>query len=454
MTEMQQNMQEVVLEFQAKVAKLEQDNIALMNSPERTEKLNQMLLTENAELKNRMIMVTESNQDLEYQNRQLRNKLVENESFSAELESGIKMKLKQTEATVVGLEKQIETLITEISEKERHALDLEDKLKQLTKQCEIDKENLDDNERKLQVKLSSYEVGKAKEFSTLKRELALLTANKTEQSSIIEDLQKELSEIKENNHLELKLKDEELFELKNDLEDSLQNFETKKVELHSKLKGLEIAIQELEDENNRLKNERSRMIRDFNEDMSRISFQNRDMLEEIKFLKSQLGVDTSKNLNQDSIIRVDKKKEHKAHNTPSRMLQTPNDTDTSPPHDLTELHKKCRKYNKLIHKLREKIVLLQANSEQLQMEKDASTGFVSLETHSNVKKQLMDIQQKHKQFAAVFSQLEETEKIKEMKQDKIETIDQLKKSINELDHQSAEFLKIDLKDEDNDNELK
>ena len=65
---MQQNMQEVVLEFQAKVAKLEQDNIVLMNGPEKAEKYNQMLLTENAEMKNKMITVTESNQDLEYQN--------------------------------------------------------------------------------------------------------------------------------------------------------------------------------------------------------------------------------------------------------------------------------------------------------------------------------------------------------------------------------------------------
>ena len=436
MTEMQQNMQEVLLEFQAKVAKLEQDNIVLMNGPEKAEKYNQMLLTENAEMKNKMITVTESNQDLEYQNNQLRKKLQENESFSTGLESGIKLKLKQTEATVAGLEKQIETFVTEIAEKEKHATGLEDELKLLVKQAEIDKENLNDNERKLQVKLSLFEVAKAKEFSTLKKEVALLTASKIEQSSIIEDLQKELSVIKENHNVEIRVKDDEVSELKNDLEESMQDFETKKVELHSKLKGLGIAIQDVEDENNRLKNERSRMIRDFNEDMSRVSFQNQDMLEEIKFLKSQLGVDTSKNLNQDSIIRIDKKKEH---NTPSRMLQTENNNG-SLPDDHTELQKKCRKYNKLIHKLREKIVLLEANGEKLQMEKDALFGRVSPETHSNVKKQLMDLQQKHKQFAAVFSQLEENEKIKELKQDKIEIIDQLRKSIDELDKQSDEFL--------------
>ena len=42
----------------------------------------------------------------------------------------------------------------------------------------------------------------------------------------------------------------------------------------------------------------------------------------------------------------------------------------------SELSKKCRKYNKLIHKLRDKLALIQADSDRIKMEKEAMVGLV------------------------------------------------------------------------------
>ena len=105
----------------------------------------------------------------------------------------------------------------------------------------------------------------------------------------------------------------------------------------------------------------------------------------------------------------------------------------------SELSKKCRKYNKLIHKLRDKLALIQADSERIKLEKDAMVGYISPESHSNVRKQLMDLQQKQKEFANVFSHMGEYEKINHEKQEKIALINELAETLNELKIESKEF---------------
>ena len=247
-------------------------------------------------------------------------------------------------------------------------------------------------------------------------------------------MQRELSVIKEKHNVEINVRDEEILELKCELEDSQQNFSTKNVELQSKLKGLGMAIHEVEDENLRLKNERSCMVRDFNEDMSRISLQNQDMKEEILYLKDQLATSgRSKRINQENVIKQQDKKP--PHNDPSLKMRPQVNED-----DHTDLRKKCRKYNKLIHKLREKIAMFETMGEKWQLEKESMEGFVSAEQHAAVTRQLAELQQKHEQFAAVFSQLEQTDKLKQMKAEKIEAIAEIQQSIAELDLKSREYL--------------
>ena len=98
------------------------------------------------------------------------------------------------------------------------------------------------------------------------------------------------------------------------------------------------------------------------------------------------------------------------------------------------------KYNKLIHKLRDKLALIQADSDRIKMEKEAMVGYISPESHSNVRKQLMDLQQKQKEFANVFSHMGEYEKMNNEKQEKIALINEVAETLNELKIESKEFL--------------
>ena len=415
-------MQETVLEFESKLNHLEKENLILSEAPEKAEKMCRQLLQENAELSQKNDFLSECNEDLRSKNMSFQKRIQETESKSQDLESGMRLNLRQSTAKISGLEKLIESLHEEIAEKERDKLDQEDRLRTLIKDNETDKEKLGESERNVQVKISSLEMSKAREFSSLKRELSLLNQKKSEMDFIIESLQKELDDIKEKHNVNVSVKDEEILELKCDLQDSLQNFETQKMELQSKLKGLRMALHDVEDENQRLKNERARMVRDFNEDMSRISFQNQDMKENIQFLKDQLGANwTSKSSpNQEDAIKHDDKLTHKG--------LSPHFDDRVNEDDYTELHKKCRKYNKLIHKLREKILQLGSSEEKLRAEKAA------------LERDLSDIKLRHKQFGAVFTQLEETKQINEIKSEKLDAIDDVKHSIDELDKKSNEYL--------------
>ena len=415
-------MQETVLEFESKLNHLEKENLILSQAPEKAEKMCRQLLQENAEISQKNDFLSECNEDLRSKNMSFQKRIQETESKSQDLESGMRLNLRQSTAKISGLEKLIESLHEEIAEKERDKLDQEDRLRTLIKDNETDKEKLGESERNVQVKISSLEMSKAREFSSLKRELSLLNQKKSEMDFIIESLQKELDEIKEKHNVNVSVKDEEILELKCDLQDSIQNFETQKMELQSKLKGLGMALHDVEDENQRLKNERARMVRDFNEDMSRISFQNQDMKENIQFLKDQLGANwTSKSSpNQEDAIKHDDKLTHKG--------LSPHFHDRVNEDDYTELHKKCRKYNKLIHKLREKISQLGSSEEKLRAEKAA------------LERDLSDIKLRHKQFGAVFTQLEDTKQIKEINSEKLEAIDDVKNSIDELDKKSSEYL--------------
>ena len=80
---------------------------------------------------------------------------------------------------------------------------------------------------------------------------------------------------------------------------------------------------------------------------------------------------------------------------------------SSPPEagSSSELERKCGKYKKLIHKLREKMTVVLADKERLEGE-------------------LGGLREKHKQFSAVFSQLEETERLKVEKMTRIEEVKQ------------------------------
>ena len=190
MAELEQNMQETVLEFESKLNNLEKENLILSGAPEKAEKMCRQLLQENAELSQKNDFLSECNEDLRSKNISFQKRIQETESKSQDLESGMRLNLRQSTAKISGLEKLIESLHEEIAEKERDKLDQEDRLRTLIKDNETDKEKLGESERNVQVKISSLEMSKAREFSSLKRELSLLNQKKSEMDFIIENLQK------------------------------------------------------------------------------------------------------------------------------------------------------------------------------------------------------------------------------------------------------------------------
>ena len=384
-TAVELNLQEVLLQFESKVSRLEKDKQNILESPSKADKINRIVQAENAALKSKLKVLTSSNEEFELQIKVLQKTLQQAESDQLSLETGLKLRVKQSEASNEALQKQITQLLNQMEEKEKIINNHENKSKSLVKDLEQINEKLNEKDREHRVELSSFEVSKAKEISSLKTELSMIKQKSSSQAISVQSLQAQLEKIGEKHSSELGMKDEDLAEAKVEIEDSIQRFEDKKAEMITKNKDLTLALRDAEEEIERMKKERSRILRDFDEDMARMSFQNEQLRKEVQFRGS-------------------------------RQLQLPERMETgevssASPED-SDLARKCRKYNKLIHKLRHKMTLLNTEKERLE------------KTHAWVRQELEDLKEKHKQFGAVFSQLEESERMKEEKMAKIEEVKQ------------------------------
>ena len=444
MTDVEQNMQEVILKFESKVSQLEKEKQAFLESPNKIENENHILQKENTVLRNKIRNLTSCMEEYEAETRKQNKQMNEIESNNIKLESDLKMRLKQAETKCIGLEKQLANIMNELTRKDASLNDMNQKLKSVQKEFDLCKIELEEKQRICDIKIGDFEINKAKEFSGLKREISLSQQKIIDNQKIVESQSKELSEIKERHSIEIQKCEEELMESKAGFQDTIQQYEDRQAELGLKIKTLGLTIQDFQEEKDLYKEERTNMLKDFDEDMRRISFENSSMKNEIKFLRDdlervhlekknleQLSADREKELTNDL-----KTIENKMITMKGRLL----DQNEKEDEKSSELSRKCRKYNKLIHKLRDKLALIQADSERIQMEKDAMVGYISPESHSNVKKQLMDLQQKQKEFANVFSHMEDCEKINNEKQEKIALINDVAETLNELKAESKEFL--------------
>ena len=409
------NMQEVLLQFQSKVSRLEADKENCVESPSRADKVNRALHAENLGLKSKIKVLRSSSEEQSAEINVLQSNLHQAQSELTHLESGLKMRLKQSEASNEALQKQITHLLNEMEEKEKIINNHENKSKSLVKDLEQINEKLSEKDREHQMKISAFEVSKAKEISTLKTELSLMKQKMSSQALTVESLEAELSKIGEKHSTELRGKDEDLAEAKVEIEDSMQRFEDRKAEMISKNKELSLALRDAEDEIERMKKERSRILRDFDEDMARMSFQNEELRKEIQFRGARQ-------------VRTDLRETTRTEEVPSPSPEVRREEGSAPSGEDSELWRKCRKYNKLIHKLRHKVSLLLTEKERLE---DSEAGAM---------RELADLQQKHKQFAAVFTQLEDSERMKEEKMTKIE---ELKQAVGELTAGASELLTSD-----------
>ena len=119
------------------------------------------------------------------------------ESSNIKLESDLKMRFKQAEAKSFGLDKQLSNIMNELNQKDVSLNDANKKLRELQKEFEICKIKLDEKQRSCDMKVTDFEITKAKELSALKRKISLSQQIINENRTITESQSKELSGIKE-----------------------------------------------------------------------------------------------------------------------------------------------------------------------------------------------------------------------------------------------------------------
>ena len=112
-------MQEVLLQFQSKVSRLEKDKENCLESPSKADKVNRALHAENVGLKSKIKVLTSSSEEQSVEINVLHNNLHQAQSELTNLQSGLKMRLKQSEASNEALQKQITHLLNEMEEKEK-----------------------------------------------------------------------------------------------------------------------------------------------------------------------------------------------------------------------------------------------------------------------------------------------------------------------------------------------
>ena len=117
MTDVEQNMQEVILKFETKVSQLEKEKQLILESPAKIEKENNVLQRENDVLMNKIRSLTNCMDEYEAEIRRQYKQMSEVESSNIKLESDLKMRLKQTEAKSVGHDKQLSNIMNELSRK-------------------------------------------------------------------------------------------------------------------------------------------------------------------------------------------------------------------------------------------------------------------------------------------------------------------------------------------------
>ena len=90
------NMQEVLLQFQSKVSRLEKDKENCLESPAKADKVNRALHAENVGLTSKLKVLTSSNEEQSVEINVLQNNLHQAQSELTNLQSGLKMRLKQS----------------------------------------------------------------------------------------------------------------------------------------------------------------------------------------------------------------------------------------------------------------------------------------------------------------------------------------------------------------------
>jgi chromosome segregation ATPase len=160
-TDVEQNMQEVILKFETKVSQLEKEKQLILESPAKIEKENTVLQRENDVSRNKIRSLTNCMDEYEAEIRRQYKQMSELESSNIKLESDLKMRLKQAEAKSFGFNKQLSNIMNELNQKDVSLNDANQKIREIQKEFEICKIKLEEKQRSCDMKLTDFEITKA-----------------------------------------------------------------------------------------------------------------------------------------------------------------------------------------------------------------------------------------------------------------------------------------------------
>ena len=299
-----------------------------------------MLLKENSELRARVRGLSEMVEKFESDRSRMVRQLAEIQETASKAEMELRSQARHAEVKVAGLEAQVESLVSRLAEEEEKREEMVVRARSSSRELEIGKSKLIEMERECSLRVSEVQIEKAKEVSGLKQQMIILEHRAIDAESRVSACDKQAGEMVEKNREEVERLEVEIVRQRKELSEEIQRMEEQKAELVAKMKSMAMRIEEVEEERGNYRQERDRMLRGFDEDMRIVENEREGMRRELELLRGELD---RRSKNKGGGQRQSKK-----------QLSIDSGSDSS-----TELATKCRKYSKLIHKLREKLALTQ-----------------------------------------------------------------------------------------------
>ena len=306
-----------------------------------------MLLTENRELRSQMRRLGETVEKLEADGSRLERQLADLQEAKSQAEVEMRNDARQAEVKAAGLEAQMETLMMMRNEAETKLEEMMIRVRSSSRELEIGRSRLVETERECAMRVSEVEIEKAKEVSGLKQQMIVLEHRAIDADSQVKASDKQVAEMGAKQRKEVERLEIEIARERKEFSEEIQKLEESKAELVAQMKSMAMRIEEVEEERQNYRQERDRMLRGFDEDMRLVEREKEGMRRELNHLREELEK---------------RSKEKGGHGRRQQAIGEDSGSESS-----TELATKCRKYSKLIHKLREKLALTQVGEIQWQI---------------------------------------------------------------------------------------
>ena len=262
--------------------------------------------------------------------------VAEIQEAKSQAEVEMRTQVRQAEVKATGLEAQMEKLTSRLDEEEAKGEEMVVRLRSSSRELETGRSRLVEVERECTLRVSELQIEKAKEVSGLKQEMILLEHRAIDADSRVSAAHKQVAEMAEKQRKEVERLEIEIARERREFSEEIQKLEESKGELGAQMKSMAMRIEEVEEERQNYRQERDRMLRGFDEDMRLVESEREGMRRELEHL------------------REDAEKKGRKRGGGNKRIVEDSGSDSS-----TELATKCRKYSKLIHKLREKLALTQ-----------------------------------------------------------------------------------------------